>query len=233
MPLHIHTHTHTHTCTHTYTLTPKRYCNTVTTLQTLYPNCTLVPSPHKLHLRASDTAPETTIPPETTHPLVELAHIISGLWGVTQGANRHSIFLTLLLAKMVADKGPLCSQTKLEGSQVGTHALEGQTLLLWQEIFITGPLPSSGTRRYETILVGNFTRLPLASPSRNTASRHVISLFSRDVLILFGLPDIVESNQGTILLPKLFSHILHLANIHPECVILRNFHLTDPKWPDL
>ena len=71
--------------THTYTLTPKRYYNIVTTLQTLYPNCTLVPSPHALHLRASDTAPETTIPPETTHPLVELAHIISGLWGVTRG----------------------------------------------------------------------------------------------------------------------------------------------------
>ena len=82
-------------------------------MQTLYPNCALVPSPHELHLRASDTAPETTIPPETTHPLVELAHVISGLWGVTQRANRHSIFLTLVLAKMVADKCPLCSQRKL------------------------------------------------------------------------------------------------------------------------
>ena len=99
----------------------------------------------------------------------------------------HSIFLTLLLAKMVADNCPLCSQTQLwKAPRWGRMPLGDRPYSFGKRFFITGPLPLPGTSRYETTVVGNFTGPTLASPSRNTASRHIISLFSRDVLILFG-----------------------------------------------
>ena len=180
-------------------------------------------SPHEPHLRASDTASETTIPPETRHPLVELAHIISGLWGVTGGANTHSIFLTLLLAKMVADNCPLCSQTKLWKAPRWGHMPLGDRPYSFGSRFLSqGHCPFLelvGTKPLWWVI-----SLDLHWPLPPETLLPVISSPSSAGMCSSSLA-IVESYQGAILLPKLFSHILLLANIDPERGISRNFHL--------
>lgn len=150
-------------------------------------------------------------------------HIISGLWGVTGGANTHSIFLTLLLAKMVADNCPLCSQTKLWKAPRWGHMPLGDRPYSFGSRFL-----SQGHRPFLE-LVGTkplwwVISLDLHWPLPPETLLPVISSPSSAGMCSSSLA-IVESDQGAILLPKLFSHILLLANIDPERGISRNFHL--------
>ena len=105
------TRTHTHTHTQTHKQTPKAHYNSIAdTLSKLH---TCSKAPHEPHPRVPDIALETTIPPEMPYPLADQDHITSGHQVVTDWANRHSIFLTPVLDKMVAGNCPFCSQTKL------------------------------------------------------------------------------------------------------------------------
>lgn len=107
-----------HVSTHTRQQTPGAHCNNIAGFLSKLHACSK--ALHEQPPKISDTALDTTIPPEMSYPLAEWAHFTSdnrGATALTDWAYCCYISLILALAKVVVNNYlPLLPKKTLEGS---------------------------------------------------------------------------------------------------------------------
>lgn len=188
---------------------------------------------------------QIVLPTDYRHHVLELAHenVLAGHLGVTKTFHRITrYFFWPGLKSAVSTFVRSCHTCQLVGKPnqtIPVAPLKPIPVLHepfeWLLIDCVGPLPKSKTgHQYILTIMCTATRYPEAIPLRTIKAKSVVKEIIR-FCSLFGLPKVIQSDQGSNFTSKVFSQILRELGVkhqlasayHPESQgALERFHQT-------
>lgn len=164
---------------------------------------------------------QIVVPVKFRESVLKLAHDESGHWGVKKTYNRvlrH--FFWPRLKRDVASHLKTCHTCQLIGKP--NQSVKPAPLLPipainqpFEHLIIdcVGPLPRSRSGAvYLLTVMCRSTRFPAAYPLRTITARSVVRALSQFISI-FGIPKVIQSDQGSNFTSKLFSQVLKQLHI--------------------
>lgn len=88
----------------------------------------------------------------------------------------------------------------------------------WQFVTLDfiGPLPASGKKRSTCLLVATdiFSKFVLVQPFREAKAEPLVEFIENMIFRLFGVPEIILTDNGTQFVSKIFKHLLQQYNVN-------------------